>query len=82
MLGLDGYCAAVAEDADARRLRELLANRLLAILAAAETPDWEWFEESLAYDNARLSQALIVTGSRIRDAALSRAPACAPCAGS
>src|SRR6185437_6446491 len=39
LLGLDAYCAAVAQDADARRLRVLLANRLLAILAAVETQD-------------------------------------------
>jgi glycosyltransferase involved in cell wall biosynthesis len=62
LLGLDAYCADVAQDADARRLRVLLANKLLAILAAVETPDWAWFEEGLAYDNARLPQALIVTG--------------------
>jgi hypothetical protein len=31
-------------------------------MSAAETKDWVWFEEGLAYDNARLSQALIVTG--------------------
>ena len=65
LLGLDGYCAAVAEHVGARRLRELLANRLLAIMAAVATPDWEWFENGLAYDNARLPQALIVTGCSI-----------------
>jgi hypothetical protein len=63
LLGLDAYCTAVAQDADARRLRELLANRLVAILARVETQDWSWFEEGLAYDNARLPQALIMTGS-------------------
>jgi hypothetical protein len=62
LLGLDAYCASVAEDGAASRLRGLLANRLMALLTAVETHDWEWFEESLAYDNARLSQALIVTG--------------------
>jgi len=62
LLGLDVYCAAVAEDADARRLRMLLADRLIALMAAVETEDWQWFEDGLAYDNARLSQALIVTG--------------------
>jgi glycosyltransferase involved in cell wall biosynthesis len=62
LLGLDAYCAAVAEDPEARRLRKLLAGRLIGILAAVETRDWEWFEEQLAYDNARLPQALIVTG--------------------
>ncbi len=62
LLGLDAYCAAVAEDSGARRLRGLLASRLIAILAAVETRDWQWFEDGLAYDNARLPQALIVTG--------------------
>ena len=46
----------------AERLRLVLADRLMSILAAVETPDWIWFEEGLAYDNARLPQALIVTG--------------------
>ena len=67
---MDAYCAAVAQDADARRLRELLANRLIATLAAVETQDWAWFEEGLAYDNARLPQALIVTGCSTGDAPL------------
>ncbi|HEY7889285.1 MAG TPA: glycosyltransferase family 4 protein [Steroidobacteraceae bacterium] len=62
LLGLDGYCAAVAQDAEAPRLRTLLSNRLIAIMATVETADWEWFEDGLAYDNARLPQALIVTG--------------------
>jgi hypothetical protein len=52
----------VAEDTDAKRLRRVLADRLMALLAACEHPDWEWFEDSLAYDNARLPQALIVVG--------------------
>jgi glycosyltransferase involved in cell wall biosynthesis len=63
LLGLDAYCATVAQDANARRLRELFANRLVAILTRVETQDWSWFEEGLAYDNARLPQALIMTGS-------------------
>jgi hypothetical protein len=34
----------------------------MSIMSAVETKDWVWFEEGLAYDNARLPQALIVTG--------------------
>jgi hypothetical protein len=34
----------------------------MAGLTAVDAPDWIWFEEGLAYDNARLSQALILTG--------------------
>ena len=62
LMGLDAYCSVVAEDTDAKRLRQVLADRLMALLAACGRPDWEWFEDSLAYDNARLPQALIVTG--------------------
>jgi hypothetical protein len=40
----------------------VLADRLMSILAAVETKDWVWFEEGLAYDNARLPQALITSG--------------------
>ena len=62
LLGLDAYCTVASSDAGARRLRQLLADRLIAILAAVETSEWVWFEDGLAYDNARLPQALIVTG--------------------
>ena len=34
----------------------------MSCLACSQTPDWVWFEEGLAYDNARLPQALILTG--------------------
>ncbi|HEY1724563.1 MAG TPA: glycosyltransferase family 4 protein [Steroidobacteraceae bacterium] len=62
LLGLDAYCSVVADCADAKRLRLVLADRLMALLVACEGSDWQWFEDSLAYDNARLPQALIVTG--------------------
>ena len=62
LLGLDAYCAAAPDDLRAREVRPVLADRLMAILASVETPEWVWFEEGLAYDNARLPQALIVTG--------------------
>ena len=63
LLGLDGLCGAATGDAEARRLRLILANRLSALLSAVETEDWVWFESGLAYDNARLCEALLVTGA-------------------
>jgi len=62
LLGLNAYCVAASEDSRAHELRHLLAGRLMSILASVETDDWVWFEEGLAYDNARLPQALIATG--------------------
>ncbi|MCK1756218.1 glycosyltransferase family 4 protein [Bradyrhizobium sp. 137] len=68
LLGLDAYCAAVPGDAGAADLRLRLADRLIAIFNAVETQDWVWFEEGLAYDNARLPQALILTGMATKSA--------------
>src|SRR4029077_8170270 len=62
LLGLDGYCVALPASSFARELRHLLADRLMTLIAVVETNEWAWFEEGLGYDNARLSQALIVTG--------------------
>jgi glycosyltransferase involved in cell wall biosynthesis len=63
LLGLDAWCETIQGDLRARRLRICLADRLMTELRAAERPDWTWFQEGLAYDNARLSQALILTGA-------------------
>jgi hypothetical protein len=62
LLGLDAYCAVAPDDRRAREIRHSLADTLVSALALVETPDWVWFEEVLAYDNARLPQALIATG--------------------
>jgi hypothetical protein len=47
-------------------MRRLLADKLMALFQATESEDWHWFEDVLAYDNARLSQALIQTGLATR----------------
>jgi glycosyltransferase involved in cell wall biosynthesis len=62
LLGLDAYCAAVPDDRHAREVRPILAGRLMSLLASVETPEWVWFEEGLAYENARLPQALMMAG--------------------
>ena len=63
LLGLDAYCAGSRSKILSRsELQHLLADRLISMLSAVETHDWVWFEDGLAYDNARLPQALIVTG--------------------
>src|SRR6266567_287554 len=66
LLGLDAYCTLVGEDLFANRMRRLLADRLMSLFSATETKDWVWFEDLLAYDNARLPQALIQTGLATR----------------
>jgi hypothetical protein len=67
LLGLEAYCEVTRSDEAARRSRRVLSERLMAILRSVETADWVWFETGLSYDNARLSQALIVTGMATGD---------------
>lgn len=73
LLGLNAYLKSSAPDSRLSGLRLRLAEKLLARLAASETPDWVWFENSLAYENARMPQALIETGRAIDDTACASA---------
>ena len=63
LLGLAHYRLRAPRDPAIRRMQGLLADRLLTILTAVETDDWVWFETGLAYDNARLPEALLVTAA-------------------
>jgi glycosyltransferase involved in cell wall biosynthesis len=65
LLGLDAFRIPFPQDARAMELQHLLAARLLSVLSSAESHDWVWFEDGLSYDNARLPQALIVTGASV-----------------
>ncbi len=62
LLGLDAYCAVHPSDSVAGVIRERLAVRLMRLFNTVKTGDWIWFEEGLTYDNARLSEAMLVTG--------------------
>jgi hypothetical protein len=70
LLGLDAFLRACPGDVPARQMRARLAQRLMEGLAAKEAPDWVWFEDVLAYDNARLPEALIRTGVATEEPAL------------
>jgi hypothetical protein len=62
LLGLNAYCTKEVTDLFAAGMRRQLADRLMVLFQASRREDWLWFEDVLAYDNARLSQALIETG--------------------
>ncbi len=67
LLGLGAITAAGTTHPDMMRMQRVLANKLQAIFMAVKTADWVWFEEGLSYDNARLCQAMIVTGLALKD---------------
>jgi glycosyltransferase involved in cell wall biosynthesis len=43
-------------------LRQELTGRLMILFDKVAQPGWTWFEDGLAYDNAKLAHALIVSG--------------------
>ena len=62
LLGLHAYLQEYPGCASASAARVTLTNKLLDIWNRCATEDWPWFETSLTYDNARLSQALLLSG--------------------
>ncbi len=64
ILGMQAYLDWFPGDRAVQGARNTLANRLLNIYEQSCSGTWRWFEKSLAYSNARLSQALILAGSR------------------
>jgi glycosyltransferase involved in cell wall biosynthesis len=65
VLGADYTLDTDACDAVALQIIERGAERLLTLYSAVRTSDWCWFETSLAYDNPRLSEAMIRAGMRL-----------------
>ncbi|MEN9978980.1 MAG: glycosyltransferase family 4 protein [candidate division WOR-3 bacterium] len=65
ILGISAYSRRFPGDSNARRFRELLAERLFQLYLANTVPDWCWFEPVLSYANARLSEALIAAGREL-----------------
>jgi hypothetical protein len=64
ILGMQAYLDWFPGDRTIQGERNSLANRLLDAYERSHTATWHWFEKSLAYSNARLSQALILAGWR------------------
>ena len=64
ILGMQAYLDCFPGDRVIQGIRNALANRLLDIYERAHTETWHWFERSLSYSNARLSQALLLAGWR------------------
>ena len=64
LLGLQEYLDSFAGDRAALTASDKLANRLLNSYRSVRSDNWKWFEDVLAYSNARLPQALIRAGMR------------------
>ncbi len=67
LLGIQEYLRSYAGDRDAQKVRSVLSLRLLAMYESIRRADWKWFEDVVAYGNARLPQALLVVGEACAD---------------
>lgn len=63
LIGVHEYLRRFAGDRVAHHVREELAERLMTCYTNYSHPDWPWFENVLAYDNATLARALLLSGA-------------------
>ncbi len=62
LLGIHEYLRHYPEQEKVHAMRITLTEKLLALWHGCATEDWPWFEPSATYDNARICQALLLSG--------------------
>ena len=66
-IGINAYLSRDSSNSQVIRMRKILADRLMAWFRSSATEDWPWCEDILSYDNARLPQALLLSGQWLPD---------------
>lgn len=67
LLGIDEYMRTSPGSCVAPGAREVLMHDLVRLWKRCATADWQWFEPGATYDNARLSQALLLSSHALND---------------
>lgn len=67
LLGLREYLHAFPGSTDLGATREVLTRKLVGLWKGCATEDWPWFEPTATYENARLCQALLLSGQEMPD---------------
>ena len=67
ILGMQAYLHRNGDDHRVRELMQILGGRLQARFMEYASENWQWHEETLTYDNARLPQALMACGRATDD---------------
>jgi hypothetical protein len=62
LIGIHEYLRRLSGDSMVKQTRDILTARLMESFEKSARPDWQWFENELSYDNARLPHALILSG--------------------
>lgn len=62
IIGATAYLKRFAGDLQVRQLRDELAGRLMDLYLKNSTSNWKWFESIVTYSNARIAEALLISG--------------------
>lgn len=62
LMGIHEYLRRLSGDRLANQIRDVLTQRLIELYEKTASADWQWFEDILSYDNAKLCHALILSG--------------------
>lgn len=62
LIGIHEYLRRLSGDSLVNQTREALSSKLMGLYESNASPEWDWFEDELSYDNAKLPHALILSG--------------------
>jgi glycosyltransferase involved in cell wall biosynthesis len=65
LLGIAEYLRAFQGDSSVQASHKLLSERLLGLYQRSSSGEWPWFEDRATYENARLCQAMLASGTRL-----------------
>jgi hypothetical protein len=68
LIGIDEYLQRFGGDRRTNQIRDSLTAKLMQRFADAASDDWQWFEDTVSYTNAKLPHALILSGRCLNNA--------------
>jgi glycosyltransferase involved in cell wall biosynthesis len=68
LIGIDEYLQRFGGDRRTNQIRDSLTAKLMQRFADASSDDWQWFEDTISYTNAKLPHALILSGRCLNNA--------------
>lgn len=62
LIAIHEYLRTLSGDRVVGKMRDTLTSMLVSLFHANASADWQWFERSATYDNAKISHAMILSG--------------------
>lgn len=62
LIGIHEYFRKLSGDSRANQMRDTLTQKLVTLFDNVSDYQWHWFEDIVAYDNAKLAHALLLSG--------------------